>query len=117
MVFAVPQMQTAILEWRANWLGLIDKHKLEAEFQGIHDYWVAQITDKNVIDANNNRPVQTEGLDRIPGEWIKFHPIDNMSKVKLLSSLFITSKTRMRIEYGRYGTYPVNNPLTLPHED
>ena len=81
MVFALPQMQCAILEWRANWQGP-DKsiHEIENTFQDIHDRWQEGLKDGSAFQAKT-------GDDRLPGEWLAFHPIRPHRSLDLLEKL------------------------------
>ena len=85
MVLALPQMQSAILEWRAHWLGPETSfEKVQDLFQDIHDFWVANL---------EGRPTSFTG-ERLPGDWLKFHPVRPGSRLAgkspsdLLSGLF-----------------------------
>ena len=69
MVMAVPQMMAAVLEWRANWLGDISLKQVEERFQEIHDFWTGNLAEPE------QHPYSGEGIDRLPGDWLRFHPV------------------------------------------
>ena len=69
---AVPQMQCALLEWRANWLGPAKTLKqVEDDFQDIHDFWIRELQGQ-----------QHPAADRLPGDWSEHFPPASTSRRK-----------------------------------
>lgn len=75
MLMALPQIQAAILEWRANWLGpKLTFTQLEDNFQGIHDHWLQRFID----------PDTTPPTPRLPGDWEARFPIPPTANINWL---------------------------------
>lgn len=82
MVLALPQMQAAVMEWRAGWLGP-DRtlQQVEENFQEIHDQWARKLRE-------GTPPAGPPGdEDGLPGERLRFHQVKPASRQWLLGML------------------------------
>ena len=105
MVLAVPHMQGAILQWRANWMGAATFETVEELFQQIHDRWVARLN-------GETGPGRDTGLI---GDDLWIHLVGPASECALLSNLLRDAGKSLRLVGGRYHHHSQDNEtLKLP---
>lgn len=94
MLFALPQMQSAILEWRANWLGDTPLLQVEDGFQAIHDSWLSKLTGNDSwLDEVTYGQVNSTDINkpnRLPGDWLAFYRLSPAPSHQLLRTILNT---------------------------